>query len=320
MLTEFMSEVYETFVISCYLSGLIEMPGFWDKKAEYLSHTWTKAPKKWIDPAKESNAGKTALQSGQKTFQDICAEQGKDWKEAINEMAEVLDYGRTVGIELGGVIYGSGTAAQQNVPDKGKQSADGKNNGQRSMGHIEAMRDGGQEDSRRRIISFSSEEPYQRWFGQEILDHSPAAVDLTRLNEVGVLLFNHNTNIVIGKVNRAWIEDSRGMAEVEFDTDEDAEKIFGKVKSGTLKTTSVRYSVDSWEEVAAGKKSADGRFTGPCSVARKWMPMEVSIVSVPADATVGVGRADAPEQGVDLSIYEKQILVNKNLLHKEFLT
>ena len=36
------------------------------------------------------------------------------------------------------------------------------------------------------------------------------------------------------------------MAEVEFDTDDDAEKIFGKVKSGTLKTTSVRYSVDSW--------------------------------------------------------------------------
>ena len=126
MLTEFMSEVYETFVISCYLSGLIEMPGFWDKKAEYLSHTWTKAPKKWIDPAKESNAGKTALQSGQKTFQDICAEQGKDWKEAINEMAEVLEYGRTVGIELGGVIYGSGTAAQQNAPGTGKQSADGK--------------------------------------------------------------------------------------------------------------------------------------------------------------------------------------------------
>ncbi len=188
------------------------------------------------------------------------------------------------------------------------------------MGHIEAMRDGGQEDSRRRIISFSSEEPYQRWFGPEILDHSPAAVDLTRLNEVGVLLFNHNTNIVIGRVNRAWIEDSRGMAEVEFDTDEDAEKIFEKVKSGTLKTTSVRYSVDSWEEVAAGKKSADGRFTGPCSVARKWTPMEVSIVSVPADATVGVGRADDPEQSADLSIYEKQILVNKNLLHKEFLT
>ena len=119
LLTDFMSEVYETFVISCYLSGLVDMPGFWDKKAEYLSHTWTKAPKKWIDPAKESTAGKTALQSGQKTFQDVCAEQGKDWKEAVNEMAEVLEYGRSVGVELGGVIFGNGTtAAQQNTAGK----------------------------------------------------------------------------------------------------------------------------------------------------------------------------------------------------------
>lgn len=205
-------------------------------------------------------------------------------------------------------------------PEQSSKAQTDKSNGQRSMGHVEPLRDGGQEDSRRRTISFSSEEPYRRWWGAEILDHSLEAVNLTRLNEVGVLLFNHDTDKVIGKVIRAWIEDSRGMAEVEFDTDEDAEKIFGKVKSGTLKTTSVRYSVDSWEEVAAGKKSADGRFTGPCSVARNWTPMEVSIVSVPADATVGVGRADDPEQGADLSIYEKQILVNKNLLHKEFLT
>ena len=115
---------------------------------------------------------------------------------------------------------------------------------------------------------------------------------------------------------RAWVENHRGMAEVEFDTDDDAEKIFGKVKSGTLKTTSVRYSVDSWEEVVAGKTSADGRFTGPCQIARKWTPLEVSIVSVPADATVGVGRADDPEQAApNLSVYEKQIQINKNLYH-----
>lgn len=120
LLVEFMSEVYETFVISGYLSGLFKMPGFWEKKADYLSHTWTKAPKKWIDPARESSAGKTALQSGQKTFQDICAEQGKDWKEAVNEMAEVLKYGRENGIELGGVFFGNGTtAAQQNTPGSG---------------------------------------------------------------------------------------------------------------------------------------------------------------------------------------------------------
>lgn len=192
-----------------------------------------------------------------------------------------------------------------------------KNFGMRSMGQILVREESGTEDaeSRRRTLSFSSEEPYTRWFGAEILDHSEGAVDLTRLNDVGVLLFNHDVCFVIGKVIRAWAENNRGYAEVEFDADEDAEKIFGKVKSGTLKATSVRYSVDSWEEVAAGKKSADGRFDGPCSIAKKWTPLEVSIVSVPADPTVGVGRQKDGNCAGGRSLteaYEKQIKINQN--------
>ena len=116
LLEAFMSEVYEHFIISGYLSGLFNIPGFWDKKTDFLDHSWVKAPKKWIDPAKESTADKTALQSGQKTFQDLCAERGKDWKEAVQEMAEVLRYGRENGIEMGGVIFGNGTTAQQQQP------------------------------------------------------------------------------------------------------------------------------------------------------------------------------------------------------------
>jgi Caudovirus prohead protease. len=176
------------------------------------------------------------------------------------------------------------------------------------------------EDSRKRTVSFSSEEPYRRWFGMEILDHAEGAVDLERLNSVGVLLFNHRTDVVVGKVNHAWVENERGMADVEFDTDDDAEKIFGKVKSGTLKTTSVRYSVDAWEEIKAGATSADGKFEGPCQIARKWTPLEVSIVSVPADATVGVGRSeeasmdDDAERSESISAYERQIQINKNYI------
>jgi phage head maturation protease len=181
------------------------------------------------------------------------------------------------------------------------------------------FREADDKNSRRRIISFSSEEPYRRWFGMEILDHAEGAVDLSRLNDVGVLLFNHKTDYVVGRVIRAWIEKNRGMAEVEFDTDDDAEKIFGKVQSGTLKTTSVRYDVDAWEEVAAGKASTDARFTGPCQIARKWTPLEVSIVSVPADATVGVGRSETDGQDApapDLSVYERQIQINKNVFRR----
>jgi phage head maturation protease len=183
-----------------------------------------------------------------------------------------------------------------------------KNNNFRSINaQIRAVED---ENSRNVVLSFSSEEPYERWFGTEILDHSDGACDLSRLEEVGVLLFNHNTDRVIGKVIRTWIENNRGYAEVSFDEDEASDVIYQKVKSGTLRCTSVWYRVDSWEEVAANKTSADGRFTGPCSIARKWMPYEVSIVSVPADPTVGVGRNHNNQN--ELAYYEAQFQINLN--------
>ena len=171
----------------------------------------------------------------------------------------------------------------------------------------------GEGNERKFIISFSSELPYDRWWGSEILDHSEGCVDLTRLNEIGCVLFNHNRDKVIGKINRAWIESGKGEAEIEFDTDEESEKIFQKVRSGTLKGTSVGYMVDSWEEIMANKTSADGRFKGPASVAKKWTPFEVSVVSVPADPTVGVGREEE-STGRSFVDYERQLIVNKNLI------
>lgn len=145
-------------------------------------------------------------------------------------------------------------------------------------------------------MSFSSEEPYKRFFSTEILDHSPGAVDLTRLNEIGVLLFNHDRDEVLGRIERAWLEGNRGKAVVVFDDDDTAEPIYQKVKSGTLKGVSVGYRVKTWERVTPGEISSSGKFTGPCDVAISWEPFEISIVSVPADSTVGVGRElEAPE-------------------------
>lgn len=172
----------------------------------------------------------------------------------------------------------------------------------------------GEGNERKFILSFSSELPYDRWWGSEILDHSDGCVDLTRLNEIGCMLFNHDRDQVIGKVVRAWIESGRGYAEVEFDTDEEAEKIYQKVKSGTLKGVSVGYMVNVWEDVAANKMSADGRFKGPVSVGRRWIPFEISVVSVPADPSVGVGREEAVSTGRSLKDFERQLIVNKNLI------
>lgn len=131
------------------------------------------------------------------------------------------------------------------------------------------------------------------------------------------MLFNHDRDEVIGKITKAWIDNGRGMAIIEFDSDEASEVIYQKVKGGTLKGVSVGYLVDDWEEVMPNKTSTDGRFMGPCSIAKKWAPYEISIVSVPADPTVGVGRemeekSEPGTQDIPLDIYERQLQINKN--------
>lgn len=172
------------------------------------------------------------------------------------------------------------------------------------------------EEKRQVELSFSSEEPYERWFGPEILSHRDGAVDLQRLNEIGCLLYNHNRDKVIGRIDKTWIDNGRGKALVTFDDDEESDKIYKKVKSGTLKGVSIGYLVDSWEEVSAGKVSSDGKHIGPCSIAVKWLPYEISIVSIPADPSVGVGRSFGQTNEIEKKALNQRLLqlqINKNL-------
>ncbi|MFR4350566.1 MAG: phage portal protein [Roseburia sp.] len=104
LITEVMDEIYETFIISAVLAGKLGIKDFWGNKEKYMGHEWIKAPKKWIDPLKESNANKIAMMTGQKTFQQISAEAGRDWREQIDDMAEALQYANKKGVEIGGVL------------------------------------------------------------------------------------------------------------------------------------------------------------------------------------------------------------------------
>lgn len=211
------------------------------------------------------------------------------------------------------------TRAAEKKPEKKKSERDV---GQRFLSDCSIRAMEGEGNERKFVLSFSSEEPYERWWGVEILSHAEGAMDLTRLNSIGCVLYNHNRDKVLGKVLRAWVEDSRGNAEIEFDDDAESEVIYQKVKNATLKGVSVGYRVNNWEEVMANKKSSDGKFAGPCAVALRWEPYEISIVSVPADPTVGVGRSqEEPEipvaetKGVSSFYYnEKQLQINKNHL------
>ena len=148
-------------------------------------------------------------------------------------------------------------------------------------------------DSRTVELSFSSETPYGRWFGDEILCHDEECINLERFNNgLGTVLFNHDRDAVVGHVEKVWLEDNRGKALARFDTDEQSETIFQKVQSGTLQGVSVGYAINRYEVLEdEDTKSTNGRFNGPAYVVTDWEPLEISIVSVPADPTVGVGRS-----------------------------
>lgn len=149
-------------------------------------------------------------------------------------------------------------------------------------------------DSRTVELSFSSETPYGRWFGDEILCHDEECINLERFNNgLGTVLFNHDRDAVIGHIEKVWLEDNRGKALVRFDTDEQSETIFQKVQSGTLQGVSVGYSIKRYEVLdEKDSVSSNGRFKGPDTyVVTDWEPLEISIVSIPADPTVGVGRS-----------------------------
>lgn len=138
-------------------------------------------------------------------------------------------------------------------------------------------------------LAFSSETPVDRWFGAEVLDHAISSVRLGRLNNAGPLLMDHDPTCQIGVVEEVTLgQDRVGRALVRFGRSEDAEEIFQDVKDGIRQHVSVGYRVHKMI-----LESRDGE--AETYRATDWEPLEISIVSVPADATVGIGRAAAPQ-------------------------
>jgi HK97 family phage major capsid protein/HK97 family phage prohead protease len=139
-------------------------------------------------------------------------------------------------------------------------------------------------DKRTILLSFSSETPIDRWFGKEILDHGNGSVMLERLQGKAPLLVNHDPEDQIGVVESANISsDKRGYATVRFGKSPDAEEILVDVLDGIRTLVSFAYKV---HEMVLEKESDEETIYR----VTKWEPLEISIVSVPADISVGVGR------------------------------
>jgi HK97 family phage major capsid protein len=134
---------------------------------------------------------------------------------------------------------------------------------------------------RRVEVSFSSETPYQRWFGMEILGHNDGEINLERLKNGAAVLLNHKTDEHVGVVERVWITGQTGRAIIRFGKSAKANEAFQDVEDGILKHISVGYFVK--------EMIPDGDDTYRVI---DWEPFEISLVAVPADPSVGVGRTD----------------------------
>ncbi len=149
------------------------------------------------------------------------------------------------------------------------------------------------EEARTVELAFSSEDPYRRWFGDEILGHGKKEVRLDRINDRAPLLLNHDTRQQIGVVESARVDkDGKGRATVRFSESALAQEIFRDVVTGIRELVSVGYRVHQMVLQESGDDGDVYRVTD-------WEPFEVSIVPIPADLKAGVGRSDDPPDQVD---------------------
>ncbi len=202
-------------------------------------------------------------------------------------------------------------------------------------------------------MSISSEAPYERWFGIEILRHSPESVDLSRLSDGRhPFLVGHDTEKQVGVIKRAFLDtdDKKVRGAVKFSRSAFAQEIRQDVEDEIRTLISVGYMIDEVEEV---EKAADGtetvkrRLSGeeferemlkehgadfyragqaaarakgsepPVFVVTRWQPFEASVVPVPADVTVGIGRSAGVESPPKTTETPPPIIVEKRTMENQ---
>lgn len=129
LIEHFCREVYTEFVISAVLSGQLQIKDFWQDKRRYLKHVWIPPGWSWIDPLKEVTANAKALDTGQDTLANICAQRGSDWREMLQQRAQEIKLAKDLGIDLtgggksaGAQQTGNGASATESISGPGKSN------------------------------------------------------------------------------------------------------------------------------------------------------------------------------------------------------
>jgi len=157
-----------------------------------------------------------------------------------------------------------------------------------------------------RVIEFpfASEEPVERMYGNEVLEISERAMDMSRLNTGAPLLFQHDADKIVGVVERAYIKGKRGFARVRLANNELGREMQGLISDKIIRNVSFGYKIN---ELEADKS------TNPVTYrATDFQPFEISLVTVPADfKNVGIGRALSNNESVETASAVQSKLVKE---------
>ena len=167
------------------------------------------------------------------------------------------------------------------------------------------------EENRRVRIGVSSEEPVEREFGMEVLSHSEGDIETDFIaSGRSPLLLDHDMTKQIGVVEQYKLNSSekRAVAIVRFGRSELAEEIFNDVRDGIRQNISVGYKINNMERV----KSTD---SDKPMYRVQHTPLEVSVVSVPADQSkaVGVGRSKNKLTQIEVKTMTEEVKNEINL-------
>lgn len=141
------------------------------------------------------------------------------------------------------------------------------------------------EAARTVTLAFASETPVDRSWGVEVLDTQTRSMRLGRLKSGGALLMDHDPRDQVGVIESVQIgPDKVARAVVRFGKSVRASEVFQDVVDGIRQNVSVGYQIHDAQLDSESEGVGTYRVTD-------WEPYEISMVAVPADAKVGVGRS-----------------------------
>ena len=167
-----------------------------------------------------------------------------------------------------------------------------------------------QDEDRTLEFPFASEAPVERYYGMEVLNMDTKSMDLTRLNDGAPLLYQHDADRIVGVVQKAYLKDKRAYARVKLANNELGREMQELIKDGIIRNVSFGYKINEME--------ADESTSPVTYRATNFQPFEISLVTVPADNSVGIGRAFTNNESVktasaveqqtnDLTIVDQQL-------------